>query len=120
MKFKKYILLPCILLMPSLLSAQNCDYLEEASGNCFIFSNPYGGLDLWNEQFFPTVGIHNCTEGSVWELIFSDEFNGNALDQQKWLPNYPYGSYVECEPNIAVSPNNYNNVSSGTKLTERT
>lgn len=33
---------------------------------------------------------HLCDD-SDWELVFYDEFNGNALDTSKWVSYYPFG-----------------------------
>jgi beta-glucanase (GH16 family) len=40
----------------------------------------------------PVIAVNaaNFCEDAPWTLVFSDEFNGDSLDTQKWLRFYPY------------------------------
>lgn len=101
-----------LFLIPAAFLKAQCPDLTEPDYNCTPDKNGQWGTIIWP----PANNEYNCADGD-WELIFEDDFEGNALDQQKWLPNYPYGSYVPGEANVAYSPNDYTSniqVSNGT------
>lgn len=40
------------------------------------------------QQIFLTGDL--CPSTPAWKLAFSEEFNGNSLDLNKWFTYYPY------------------------------